>query len=233
MIALEAVSVRAGKFAIDHLSFTLATGEYAVLMGKTGCGKTTLLEAISGLKPIHAGTIRLLGKDVTHCKPAERGVGYVPQDRALFPNMTVRDHLAFALMLQRRDRHTIGRRVGELAELLGVVHLLDRKPVGLSGGEAQRVALGRALAAEPRVLLLDEPLSALDEETRGEMCVLLQAIKQQAAVTTLHVTHNRAEADHLADRLLLLKNGVLGEIAVKVQTNGSIAITKLETEARP
>jgi molybdate/tungstate transport system ATP-binding protein len=233
MIALENVSVRAGKFAIEQLSFAVAGGEYAVLMGKTGSGKTTLLEAICGLKTIQGGTIRLCGCDVTRSKPAERGVGYVPQDRALFPNMTVRDHLAFALMIRRWDRREIGRRVGELADLLGVAYLLDRKPLGLSGGEAQRVALGRALAADPSVLLLDEPLSALDEETRGEMCQLLLAIKKRAAVTTLHVTHNRAEADHLADRLLVLKDGQIGAAPVNGQSNGADVAASAVTRARP
>jgi ABC-type sugar transport system ATPase subunit len=233
MIALENVSVRAGKFALEGVSLTVATGEYAVLMGKTASGKTTLLEAICGLKPIQAGIIRLQGRDVTACKPAERGVAYVPQDRALFPSMTVRDHLAFAMMIRRWDRQRIGTRVHELADLLGVSHLLDRKPAWLSGGEAQRVALGRALAADPSVLLLDEPLSALDQETRGEMCLLLEAIKKRAGVTTLHVTHNQAEADHLADRLLLLKDGAIGEVAIKTETNGSIAEASRSQGVRP
>jgi ABC-type sugar transport system ATPase subunit len=233
MIALEEVSVRAGKFAIERLSFTVRTGEYAVLMGKTGSGKTTLLEAICGLKAVHAGTIRLQGRDVTRSKPAERGVAYVPQDRALFPGMSVRDHLAFAMMVRRWDRQHIGRRVAELADLLRLAHLLDRKPAGLSGGEAQRVALGRALAAEPRVLLLDEPLSALDEETRGEMCLLLKAIKKRTAVTTLHVTHNQAEADHLADRLLLLRDGTITEAAGRARGNGAVAAAVEPVGERP
>jgi molybdate/tungstate transport system ATP-binding protein len=233
MIALQDISVRAGKFAIERLSFTVATGEYVVLMGKTGSGKTTLLEAICGLKPVQAGSIRLFDRDVTHCKPAERGVAYVPQDRALFPSMTVRDHLAFAMMIRRWERRRIGARVAELADLLGVAHLLDRKPAGLSGGEAQRVALGRALAAEPRVLLLDEPLSALDDETRSEMFLLLEAIKKRTAVTTLHVTHNQAEARHLADRLLLLKDGAIGEVAFPRDGKDSTAQTNKAMRVRP
>src|SRR6266545_4566444 len=155
MIAVENLTVRAGAFTLEGVSFALAASQYGVLMGKTGSGKTTLLEAVCGLKPVLHGTIILTDRDVTAWKPAERGVGYVPQDRALFPTMTVREHLAFALVIRKWDRRAIERRVGELADLLGIQGLLQRKPHGLSGGEAQRVALGRALAYHPRILLLD------------------------------------------------------------------------------
>jgi ABC-type sugar transport system ATPase subunit len=148
-----------------------------------------------------------MGSEVTNLKPAGRGIGYVPQDRALFQTMTVREHLAFALTIRRWERAEIDRRVDELAELLGLQHLLVRKPQGLSGGEAQRVALGRALAFRPGILCLDEPLSALDDETRQEMYELLQKVQAHTGVTTLHVTHHRGEASRLADSILLLKNG--------------------------
>jgi ABC-type sugar transport system ATPase subunit len=121
--------------------------------------------------------------------------------------MTVEEHLAFALAVRRRDRRAIERRVGELAELLGLEKLLERKPAGLSGGESQRVALGRALSFHPQVLLLDEPLSALDEETREEMIVLLKSVRERTGVTTLHVTHNLTEAHRLADTVFLLRDG--------------------------
>jgi ABC-type sugar transport system ATPase subunit len=181
-------------------------------MGKTGSGKTTLLEAISGLTAITAGSITLLGRDVTHLEPAARGVGYVPQDLALFPTLSVRDHLAFSLDVRRRPAAEIDKRVAELAELLGIGHLLDRRPAGLSGGEAQRVALGRALAFHPQVLLLDEPLSALDDDTRADMVSLLRSVQRLTGVTTLHVTHSLGEAKKLADRLLVLKNGCVEEM---------------------
>jgi ABC-type sugar transport system ATPase subunit len=211
MIAVEDLSVRAGAFALEHVSLCVPSGEYAVLMGRTGSGKTTLLEAVAGLKPVHAGRVFLVGHDVTRLKPAERGVGYLPQDLALFPTLTVRDHLAFALEIRGWERDKIERRVGELADLLGIGRLLHRRPAGLSGGESQRVALGRALSFHPRVLLLDEPLSALDDETRQEMYALLRSVQRQTGVTALHVTHNGGEARQLADRLFVLRDGVVEE----------------------
>jgi ABC-type sugar transport system ATPase subunit len=211
VIAVEGLSLRAGAFAVEGVSFAIATGEYAVLMGRTGCGKTTLLEAICGLKPVRGGRIRLLGRDVTDLPPADRGVGYVPQDLALFPTMTVRDHLGFALEVRRWEARAAASRIEELTELLGIGRLLDRRPPGLSGGEAQRVALGRALAFRPAVLLLDEPLSALDEDTRAGMYGMLRSVQRQTGVTTLHVTHSRAEARALADRLFLFDKGGLRE----------------------
>jgi ABC-type sugar transport system ATPase subunit len=207
MIAIDRLSIRVGAFALADLSLEVGQGQYAVLMGRTGSGKTTFLEAICGLRPIVAGSIRLLGQEVAHLRPADRGIGYVPQDLALFPTLTVREHLAFALQVRRWPAQQRDRRVAELAELLSLLGLLDRKPAGLSGGESQRVALGRALAFHPRVLLLDEPLSALDEATREELYELLRAVQRTTGVTTLHVTHSRTESDRLADRLFFLHNG--------------------------
>jgi ABC-type sugar transport system ATPase subunit len=204
MIAVEDLSIVQGKFVLRDIRFHVPSGQYAVLMGRTGSGKTTILEAICGLKPLTAGRINLMGRDVTRLKPGERGIGYVPQDRALFTTMTVREHLAFALVIRKWPAPAITRRVEELAALLGIGYLLERLPHGLSGGEAQRVALGRALAYHPRLLLLDEPLSALDEDTREEMYALLRLVQRQTGVTTLHVTHSLTEARKLADLVLLL-----------------------------
>ena len=213
MIAVHNLRIRQGAFHLEGVSFTIPAGEYGVLMGKTGCGKTTILEAVCGLKPLVSGNIILSGRDVTHRKPAERGVGYVPQDRALFVTMTVRDHLAFALKIHGWDRAAIEERVNELAGLLRLDHLLDRRPKGLSGGESQRVALGRALSMGPEVLLLDEPLSALDDETRAEMCDLLVEVRKRSPVTVLHITHSRGEAERLADRIFVLRDGKIEPLA--------------------
>ena len=211
MIQVEDLSVRAGEFALDHISFTIPSGQYGVLMGKTGSGKTTVLEAICGLKKVLSGRILLESDDVTHLKPGERGIGFVPQDGALFSTMTIRDHLAFALVIRKWPSEKIDARVRELADLLGIAHLLVRRPHGLSGGERQRVALGRALASRPHVLCLDEPLSALDDETREEMYVLLRSVREQTGVTALHITHSLREAQALADKLILLKDGAMVE----------------------
>ncbi|MDA1275976.1 MAG: ATP-binding cassette domain-containing protein [Verrucomicrobia bacterium] len=209
MIAVRNLSVRAGQFALNEISFEIPAGEYGFLMGKTGCGKTTVLEAICGLRSVVSGTIELMGRDVTRAKPAMRDIGFVPQDSALFSNMTVREHLSFALVIRKWDAPSIKARVNELAEWLGLDRLLDRKPAGLSGGEAQRVALGRALSYSPGILCMDEPLSALDEETRAEMCGVLESVRSHTGVTILHVSHSLEEAKRLADRILVLKDGQL------------------------
>jgi len=204
MIELDAVSVRQGAFALDGVSLAVPAGAYAVLLGPSGAGKTTLLEVIAGLRRPRAGRVRLRGADVTHLPPAARNVGYVPQDVALFRTMTVRENLGFALAVRGADP---AARVAELAGWLGLGDLLDRRAVGLSGGEAQRVALGRALAFRPDVLLLDEPLNAVDEAARAALIELLDGLRRERRVTVLHVTHARAEADRLADVVVELAGG--------------------------
>ncbi|MCW8131028.1 MAG: ATP-binding cassette domain-containing protein [Planctomycetota bacterium] len=209
MIAVDNLSVGAGTFRLDGITFEIPSGRYGVLMGQTGCGKTTILETICGLKSAHGGRIRLMGRDVTQAKPAERNIGFVPQDGALFYTMSVRQNLGFALHMRRWPAEEARRRVDELSELLHITHLLDRAPHGLSGGEKQRVSLGRALAFHPDILCLDEPLSALDDDTREAMIRLLKEVQRKTGVTALHITHNRLEAEKLADNLLSLDQGRL------------------------
>lgn len=209
MIQVQQLHVRAGSFALSNVSFAVASGGYAVLMGKTGSGKTTLLEGLCGLRPIHAGSIVLHDRDITHLPPASRGIGFVPQEAALFQHLTVAEHLAFALRVRRWPNDAIRTRVAEVAASLRITHLLDRRPQGLSGGESQRVALGRALSFKPGILCLDEPLSALDDETREEICSVLAAVHQESRVTVLHITHNRREADRLASVVLRLDQGAI------------------------
>lgn len=204
MIRLEHVTIRSGSFSLCDLSAEIRAGTYAVLMGETGRGKTTILEAVCGLRTVVAGRVFLGDDDVTDWRPGDRGIGYVPQDLALFPTMTVREQFEFALRLRRTPRREIDRRISELAEVLGVEPLLQRRILGLSGGEAQRVALGRAISFRPRFLLLDEPLNALDESTRDRLCELLRDIQRAEGLTVLHITHNRTEAKLLADELFKL-----------------------------
>jgi ABC-type sugar transport system ATPase subunit len=207
MIRVENLSLAQGTFRLEGIAFDIPPGAYGVLMGPTGCGKTTILEAVCGLRRIERGRIVLPHGDVTDCRPAERNVGYVPQDGVLFPSMTVAEHLAFSLVVRRWPGPEIDKRVRELAQLLHIEHLLGRLPTGMSGGERQRIALGRALAFRPAVLCLDEPLSALDHDTREQMYGLLRDMRRQTPVTVLHVTHSPTDARRLADVVLRLRHG--------------------------
>ncbi len=207
MISLEKLSVRAGSFALRDVTLTIPDGSHAVLMGRTGSGKTTLLEAVCGLRRVEAGRIVLHGRDVTNLPPADRGVGLVPQDGALFAHLTVREHLSFALEIRRERPDGVEARVEEVAGWLGLNSLLDRRPAGLSGGEAQRVAIGRAISFRPAILCLDEPLSALDSDTRGEIREVLRGLRQHQPVTVFHITHNHDDARHLADVTFAIKDG--------------------------
>lgn len=212
MIRLENLNLRNGSFELDDLCATIPAGSYGILMGRTGCGKTTILESICGLRPlVSGGAIRLYDRDVTRLKPAERGIGYVPQDSALFVTMSIFENVAFALRLRKWKEADIEKRVHDLADMMAIAPLLERKPFGLSGGEAKRVALARALAASPEVLCLDEPLSALDEETHTEICDLLAELHREIDVTILHITHSSNEAKRLGEIFLRLEDGKLIE----------------------
>lgn len=204
MIGVDRLSIVAGSFQMANISFEIPTGAYGVLLGRSGSGKTTLLETLCGLRPPRSGTIRLGDRDATHLKPADRAVGYVPQDGALFSGMVVREQIAFALRVRRTSHQQIEHRISELADWLEIEQLMDRTPEGLSGGESQRVALGRALAHDPATLLLDEPLSALDDESRDHMYTVLSRITQHKHVSVLHVTHNQQDVERLADFVLRL-----------------------------
>jgi len=207
VIQVDQVAIVQGNFRLDDVTFDVPEGACYVLMGRSGSGKTTLLEAICGLRPLARGRVFVDDQDVTRMKPAERGIGYVPQDGALFPTMTVRENLGFALRIRKEQVASIAARTSELADLLGIVDLLDRGPDDLSGGEIQRVALGRALAYHPGVLCLDEPFSALDDETREEMHGLMGQVRQATGCTVLFVTHNLRDAETLGDRILKVEGG--------------------------
>ncbi len=211
MIVLEDIRLVQGEFELRDIGMRIPEGKYAVLMGETGSGKTSILEIICGLRRPDAGRVLLHGEDVTAMRPAARDVGYVPQDGALFKTMTVFEQMAFPLVIRREKSEEIERRIEELAGMLHLDHLLDRGPRDLSGGERQRVALGRALSFRPHILLFDEPVSALDEATRDQTVHLLKDVQGRTGATTLHVTHNSAEARELGDVLLRIENGQVVE----------------------
>ncbi|MCE3016654.1 MAG: ABC transporter ATP-binding protein [Pirellula sp.] len=205
MIELIDVAIRIGDFSLNKISLRVEDGQYAVLMGKTGSGKTTILEAICGLRRVQSGRIMIDGQDVTRWAPADRNIGYVPQDLALFPSLSVKEHLEFGMRLRRMSSGHIAKKSQELANWLEISHLMARKPKGLSGGESQRVALGRAIAFGPALLLLDEPLSALDAATRVSVQGLLREVNKRTGISVLHVTHNQEEADSLADTCIRMQ----------------------------
>ena len=207
MIKLERLTLHQGDFSLDDISFEIGAGEYGILMGRTGSGKTTLLEAICGLRPVSSGRILLGGRDVTVDAPSARAVGYVPQDSALFPTMRVAEQIEFGLDVRRVSKTVRRERVEQLSELLGITSILKRYPEGLSGGERQRVALARALSFHPKLLCLDEPLSALDDETKERLTALLRDVHAGEKVTVLHITHNASEAHRLGTVQLSLVAG--------------------------
>ena len=212
MIELRDIAMRQGAFHLDGISLFVPRGRYAMLMGRTGSGKSTLLEVIAGLRTPAAGDVLLGGRAVTALDPADRAIGYVPQDGALFRTMTVRQNLGFALAIRGVPREHIDVRVGELASWLALERLLERRAVGLSGGETQRIALGRALAHRPPVLLMDEPLASLDEETRERLIGVFRDIRSRYDVTVLHVSHSRHEAKQLGDLVFRLHDGKIETI---------------------
>lgn len=207
MIRLENICWKTPAFALENICFEVPDRSYAVLMGRTGSGKTSLIEIICGLRAPDSGRIWLGDRDVTREPPERRGIGYVPQDGALFPTMTVRQQIGFGLRIRQQPAEIIEKTVTDLAQEMAISHLLDRKPTGLSGGEKQRVALARALSVTPKVLLMDEPLSSLDEETQTSLMQLLKRTQQEHPVTVLHVTHSSREAEALADVRLRISEG--------------------------
>lgn len=203
--------------AVKDLSLAVSDGEFIVLVGPSGCGKTTTLRMIAGLEEPSAGTIRIGDRVVNRVHPKDRDVAMVFQDYALYPHMTVRKNLAFALKLRKTPGDEVRRRVSETAELLGISDLLDRKPRALSGGQRQRVAVGRAIVRNPRCYLFDEPLSNLDAKLRTQMRAELKSLHLRLKTTTIYVTHDQEEAMTLGDRLVVMADGLVQQVGTPLE----------------
>src|SRR5690349_12295935 len=204
---------RFGAFtALQNIDLDVAQGEFVCFLGPSGCGKTTLLRAIAGLDPQNAGTIEIAGRDVSNLPPAARDFGIVFQSYALFPNLTVAANVGYGLVNRRAGRAEIDRRVNELLALVGLPDQGQKYPVQLSGGQQQRVALARALATSPGLLLLDEPLSALDARVRLRLRDEIKALQRRLGVTTVMVTHDQEEALAMADCIVVMNQGVIEQV---------------------
>ena len=202
-----------GTVAVRDLDLGIADGELMVVVGPSGCGKSTALRMLAGLEQVSDGDITIGGTRVNDLAPAERDVAMVFQTYAIYPHMTVRHNMGFALELAKVDRAEVHRRVEAAARLLDLTDLLDRKPKVLSGGERQRVAMGRSIVREPAVFLMDEPLSNLDTTMREQMRTSIVRLQQQLATTTVYVTHDHVEAMRLGDRIAVMRGGVLQQVA--------------------
>ncbi len=224
-LELNGVVQRYGRHTVvDGVDFRLATGQIACLLGPSGCGKTTLLRCIAGFEEIAAGEIRLHGSVVSEAgrrvAPEKRRIGMVFQDYALWPHMTAAQNVAFPLRMRGVGRQQRQQRVEEALAMVGLSGFADRKPSGLSGGQQQRVALARAIVAEPRVLLFDEPLSNLDSELRESLCLEMSRLLRQLGITAVYVTHDRREAELLADKIIHLSAGCIAAVRAVTSTSG-------------
>jgi iron(III) transport system ATP-binding protein len=207
------LSKRFGDFtALGNVSLDVVEGEFVCFLGPSGCGKTTLLRAIAGLDPQTSGTIRQKGRDVSGLPPAQRDFGIVFQSYALFPNLTVADNVGYGLVSRRQARGEIAKRVEELLAMVGLPDSGPKYPAQLSGGQQQRVALARALATSPGLLLLDEPLSALDARVRLRLRHEIKALQRRLGVTTIMVTHDQEEALTMADRIVVMNHGAIEQV---------------------
>jgi multiple sugar transport system ATP-binding protein len=200
------------KPSVDDLNMEIKDGEFLVLVGPSGCGKSTTLRMLAGLEEVNKGRILIGGKDVTTMQPKDRDIAMVFQNYALYPHMTVADNMGFALKIAGTPKDEIRKRVEKAAEILDLTEYLDRKPKALSGGQRQRVAMGRAIVREPKVFLMDEPLSNLDAKLRVQTRTQIAALQRQLGVTTLYVTHDQTEALTMGDRIAVIKLGLLQQV---------------------
>ena len=215
-VTFDKVSIRypgAERPTVKELDLEIADGEFLVLVGPSGCGKSTTLRALAGLEPVDSGHLLIDGKDVTGVEPGDRDIAMVFQNYALYPHLSVAKNMGFALKLAKMPAAEIKQRVNNAAEMLGLEEFLDRKPKDLSGGQRQRVAMGRAIVRDPKVFLMDEPLSNLDAKLRVQTRAELAALQRRLGTTTVYVTHDQVEAMTMGDRVAVLKDGILQQVA--------------------
>jgi multiple sugar transport system ATP-binding protein len=213
-IVLEGITKRYpdGAVAVKDVNLTVGDGEFVILVGPSGCGKSTTLNMIAGLEDITEGNLLIDGQVVNDRSPKDRDIAMVFQSYALYPHMSVRDNMGFALRLAKVDKATIREKVQEAARILDLTEHLDRKPANLSGGQRQRVAMGRAIVRDPKAFLMDEPLSNLDAKLRVQMRTQISRLQQSLGSTTVYVTHDQTEAMTLGDRVVVLRGGVVQQI---------------------
>lgn len=202
-----------GVIAVNDFNLEIEDKEFIILVGPSGCGKSTTLRMIAGLEEISSGELRIGDKLVNDIAPKDRDIAMVFQNYALYPHMTVFENMAFGLKLRKTPKDEIKRRVTEAAKMLDIEHLLDRKPKALSGGQRQRVALGRAIVREPKVFLMDEPLSNLDAKLRVQMRTVISKLHQKLQTTFIYVTHDQIEAMTMGTRIVVMKDGVIQQVA--------------------
>jgi putative spermidine/putrescine transport system ATP-binding protein len=201
-----------GGSGVKHFDICVERGEFISFLGPSGCGKTTTLRMVAGFEQPTSGAIRIEGRDVVALRPNQRNIGMVFQSYALFPNMTVAQNVAFGLRIARRPDDQVERRVGEMLEMIKLPQLSERYPYQLSGGQQQRVALARALAGRPRLLLLDEPLSALDAKIRASLRAEIRDLQRKLEITTIYVTHDQEEALAMSDRIVVMNEGRIEQL---------------------
>src|SRR3954451_15131320 len=201
-----------GYEAVKSMDLEIADGEFMILVGPSGCGKSTALNMIAGLEDISGGELRIGGEVVNQKAPRDRDIAMVFQSYALYPHMTVRDNMAFALKLKKTPQAEIDRKVGDAADILDLNDHLDRKPANLSGGQRQRVAMGRAIVRDPKAFLMDEPLSNLDAKVRVQMRTEVSRIQQRLGTTMVYVTHDQTEAMTLGDRVAVMRAGIIQQV---------------------
>ena len=203
---------RTGPSPCEDVNLEIADGEFVILVGPSGCGKSTTLNMVAGLEDISPGELLIDGERVNDKAPRDRDIAMVFQSYALYPNMTVRENMAFPLRLAKVDKATIDEKVDEAAKVLELTPLLDRKPANLSGGQRQRVAMGRAIVRQPKAFLMDEPLSNLDAKLRVQMRTVVSRLQKQLGTTTVYVTHDQTEAMTLGDRVVIMRGGAVQQV---------------------